>query len=112
VIAAYLRRRGFVGVGRILEAARRIRDVEIDGRRLLDMSLKCSNMGENSGDALNSEYVALVDWRKAVPRAEAKWKRGHGLFTTTHVRASLDNQPTTIAFLDREFGVDVRSLIV
>jgi len=112
VIVAYLKRRGFVGVGRILQPARRIKDVEINGSRLLDLDLKCKNMGENADDPLKSEYVALVEWVKAFPRKEAKWKPKSGLYTTTHVRASLDKQPKTIAFVKREFGVDIRSLII
>jgi uncharacterized protein len=41
----------------------------------------------------------------------AKWKRKSGLFTTQHVKASLDNQPKTIAFVEREFNVKLGRLI-
>ena len=53
------------------------------------------------------EYVATVKWAAAVERSEAKWKAKVGIYTTTHVRASLDSQPTTIAFLEKEFGVSM-----
>lgn len=112
IFAAYLKSFGFVGIGKIMEPARRIRDVEIGGERLLDLNLECENMGENSGNADNSEYVALVKWIKAVRRTEAKWKSHAELYTTTHVRASLDNQPVTIDFLNREFVLDIRSMVV
>lgn len=112
VVAAYLNGRGFVGVGVITQQARRIRDVEIGGQRLLDVSLKCPNMGENAGNANNSEYVALVDWRNSVPRSDAKRKGGAKLHIARGIRASLDNQPRTIEFLSREFGVDIKSLVV
>lgn len=112
VVAAYLKRYGFVGIGKVLEPARRFRDIEIRGKRLIDLELTCPNMRENSDDAENSEYVALVKWIKTVPRNEARWKANAGLYTTTHVRASLDKQPETIDFLDKEFGLDIRALVV
>ena len=112
IIAAYLKRRGFVGIGRIIEQARRIRDVEIKGQKLLDMKLSCRNMAENADSADKSEYVALVSWHKKVSRQEARWKRNAGLFTTPQIRASLDNQPNTVRFLNQEFDVDLKSLVV
>ncbi|HTL97412.1 MAG TPA: hypothetical protein VL181_01285, partial [Holophagaceae bacterium] len=57
-----------------------------------------------------SEYVASVDWIAEVARKDAKWRPKSGLFTTQHVRASLDNQPTTVTFLNKEFGVDLKAL--
>lgn len=86
--------------------------LKIGEKRLLDLDLVSKTMGSNSDDSVNSEYVALVEWLKTVPREQAKWKRRSGLYTPQRVRASLDNQPTTIEFIEREFGVDVRSLIV
>lgn len=112
VIAAYITRYGFVGVGKIIQPAKRIRDVEIIGSRLLDLDLLSKTINSNSDDPINSEYVALVEWIKTVPREQAKWKRKSGLYAPQRVRASLDNQPTTIDFIDQEFGVDIRSLVV
>lgn len=112
VVAAYLKRRGFVGIGVIIKPAERIRDVEIGGQRLLDIKLACPNMGENAGNSDKSEYVCVVDWLKDVSRTEPKWKSGAELYTTTHIRASLDNQPRTVDFLSREFGIEIRSLVV
>jgi hypothetical protein len=100
------------GIGMITKPAEKIRDVEIGGQRLLDIELACPNMGENADSADQSEYVALVDWLKAAPRKEAKWKSGAGLYTTTDIRALLDNQPHTVEFPSAEFGIDVRSLVV
>lgn len=110
-IAAYITGRGFVGVGRIVQPAKRIRDVEIGGKRLLDLNLAAKTMNINSDDPVNSEYVALVEWIETVPREQAKFRRKSGLFTPQRVRASLDNQPTTVDFINQEFGVDMRSLV-
>lgn len=112
VVVARLRSRGYVGVGKVRQSARRVRDVEIRGKRLLDLELKSKHMGENSNSVTESEYVALVKWVKTVPRSEAKWKPKSGLFSSQHITASLQNQPKTIAFVEKEFGVDLRSLVV
>jgi hypothetical protein len=108
---AYLKRYGFVGLGKIREKAMMARDVLIDGKPLLSFPLSAPLMNANSTDPELSEYVCLVDWIKFVPRAEAKKRSAPKLFTTTHVRASLDGQPETVKFLEGEFGINVRELI-
>jgi hypothetical protein len=58
-----------------------------------------------------SEYVALVEWLKWFPREEAKWRSSPKLYTTTHVRASLDGQQETIAFIETQFGISIKKEI-
>lgn len=111
VIAAYLKNHGFVGIGCVTECAKPIRDVTIKGKPLLSYPLHCPNMADNAESDDLCEYVATVKWAAAVERNQAKWKPKDGLYTTTHVRASLDGQPHTIAFLEREFSVKVRELV-
>lgn len=108
IFVAYLKRHGFVGVGRIKENARMIRDVRIGNKRLLDLKLRCENMSENCDDKEDSEYVALVEWLKTCPRDEAKWRSQPKLYTTTWVRASLDGQPDTVKFVEESFKIDIR----
>jgi hypothetical protein len=108
VVAAYLKGCGFVGIGKLTSEAKRIRDVLIGSKPLLEHELACKNMGENIESVELCEYVATVDWIKHVRCDEAKWERNSGLYTTTHVRASLDGQPATVAFLVKEFDVSVR----
>ena len=74
------------------------------------MPLKCQRMGEKGDDSVRSEYVCLVEWIKTVPRGKAKWRRTPKLYTTTHVRASLDSQLNTVAFLESAFGVNLREM--
>jgi uncharacterized protein len=109
--AAYLKRHGFVGIGRIKTSAQMIRDVRIGNKSILDEKLRCKNMNDNSGSQDLSEYVCLVEWLKTVPREKAKWRSSPKLYTTTHVRASLDGQPETVSFLENEFGVEIRKII-
>ena len=111
VIAAYLKRHGFVGIGQIRERARPVREVVVNGLPLLNQPLKCKGLANNVDSDELCEYVALTDWVRYVKRSEAKWRAKSGLYTTTHVRASLDSQPKTIQFLQQEFEVDLRALV-
>ena len=92
VFVAYLIKRGFVGVGRIREEAKMVRDVIIDGKRLADLKLSSRSILDDANDAKYAEYASLVEWIKTVPRAKAKWRSKQKLFTAQHVRASLENQ--------------------
>ena len=89
-----------------------IREVIIKGKPLLSLPLRCQLMGDNSDSPELSEFVALVEWTKWVTREQAKWPATGKVFTSTHVRASLDGQPETIRFLDEQFELCIRDLIV
>lgn len=108
IVVAYLKNYGFVGVGQIKTKSEMIKKVMIDGKRLLELDLRCKNMSDNMNDVDKSEYVSLVKWLKVFSRDEAKWKRNSGLYTTTHVRASLDGQPNTIKYIEENFGIKIR----
>ena len=108
VFAAYLKKHGYVGIGRIKEVAQRINQVVIKGKPLL---LLCPNMGENCESERKSEYVAKVKWIKAVSQENAKMKRKAGIYTSTHVRAKLSRQPKTISFLNKAFSVNLHDLM-
>lgn len=111
VFAAYLKKHGFVGIGRIKTKARMIRYVRIGGRPLLSLPLRCTQMDDNSDSNDLSEYVCIVEWLKSVQRENAKWRATPKLYTTTHVRASLDGQPDTVSFLEEQFGIQIREII-
>jgi uncharacterized protein len=111
VFAAYLKKHGFVGIGRIRTAAKMIREVRIGSKHLLALGLRCKGMSNNSDSDQLSEYVCLVDWMKTVTREQAKWRTKSKLYTTTHVRASLDGQPDTVLFLEDQFGISIRKTL-
>lgn len=110
LIAAYLKGKGFVGIGRITQCAAPIRSVLVQGKPLTNHSLSCSNMVDHIESNTLCEHVALVDWIRAVAPKDAKWAPKAALYTTPLVRASLANQKGTILFLDNEFDVDLQSL--
>lgn len=107
VVVAYLKRHGFVGIGRIKQQAKTIKEVTIKGKPLLSLPLQSQNMGDNKDNPELCEYVALVDWIKCVPRDQAKWRKSPKLYTTTHVRASLDGQQETLRFIEEQFDVSI-----
>ena len=111
VFAAYLKRYGFVGVGQIKSRAQMIRNVRIGNKDLLSLPLSCQNMNDNYESEELSEYVCIVQWFKTVPRDQAKWRSSPKLFTSTHVRASLDGQPETVSFIEEQFGLEIRKII-
>ena len=103
--------KGFVGVGRITHKAEMIKNIEINGVKLLDKKLKCKKMGVNSDSVEKSEYVALVEWIKKVPRSKAKWKSNIGLFTPRPIRATLEGQIKTIEYINKNFALDLEELV-
>lgn len=112
VVAAYLKSHGFVGIGIVIAKAKPIRDVTVRGKPLLSYSLRRAGMSDNADSDSLSEYVAQVNWVNAVDRKDAKWKSREGLYTTTHVRASLDGQKKTISFLETAFQVKFADLLI
>jgi LEM-3-like GIY-YIG domain len=110
ILAAYLKTKGFVGIGKITARAVPIREVRINNKPLIAHNLACKNMAENVDSDEKCEYVALVEWISAVEAINAKWKKNSGLYTTTHIRASLDGQPDTKEYLETEFGVSFSDL--
>ncbi len=108
IFAAYLKGKGFVGIGQITEKARPIRELRINGRPLVSLPLECRKMDDNIDSDEKCEYVALAKWIKAVHEGEAKFKSG--IYTTTHVRASLHNHPETRSYLEEAFDVSFSEL--
>ena len=110
VVIAYLKGAGYVGVGIVNSRAVPYLDYRHKGRLLSDFNLVAPDMAHNSDNPALCEYVTSVRWVAAVPRQHAKWQRNSGLYSTTHVRASLANQPLTIDFIENQFGVSLRDL--
>lgn len=115
VVVAYFNRHrkyhGFVGVGRIKERAKMIKEVVVGGKPLLSLPLRCTHMGDNKDDRNLCEYVALVDWLSTVPKEKAKWRKSPKLYTATHIRALLDGQQETLRFIEEQFGITIGDIV-
>lgn len=111
IVVAYLKNHGYVGVGRVNEKAVKVKDYKINGESLKHLDLKVSNIFENAENE-KTEYLVKVDWIKSVNDKSAKWKSNSGLFTTQLIKASLQSQPKTIDFLEREFNIIFKDLLL
>ena len=111
LVAAYLKGYGYVGIGRVTQKAVRVNDFKIDNRLLSSYDLKVLDIYDNSHNE-NSEFPVKIDWIKTVEKKAAKWKSNNGLFSSQLIKASLQGQPKTIEFLEKEFEVDFKELML
>lgn len=105
MVAAYLSRCGYVGIGLVQNEAVMIKDFKVNGQLLKFQQLNQSRIFENSNNPRTSEWVVSIKWIKTVPKKEAKWLKG--LFKYLSIKASLANQKKTIDFLEKEFNFKV-----
>ena len=110
VLAAYCAGSGFVGVGIVRARAVRVRQFRRRGQSLTQSKLKIPKLFERADDREFAQYLVEVDWKKTVPRDEAKFRRNSGLYTPQRVVASLANQPVTRKFVEEVFDVSLDAL--
>ena len=110
IVIAYLKGCGFVGVGKVKEKAIRISDFRHNGKSLNEFPLKIKNIFNNSGNE-KSEFILKVTWLKAFERKDAKWVKKSDLFTTRQIKASLQSQKKTLDFINKEFEMDIITLL-
>lgn len=111
VVAAYLAKHGYVGIGIVTEQAVPMRDFHVDGRPLCQHDLAQPGMCERIDDNELTEYLARIAWIKTVDKSEAFFSPKSGLFTTQLIRASLSRQPKTISYLENAFALDIKGLL-
>ena len=112
IVAAYIAKRGYVGVGRVLARAVPARDFRVNGKLLINQidPGKPRNIAKHFDDDAKCEWMAPVEWIKWVSRSKAHFEKNSGLFASRTVRASLKNQPKTVQFIEDRFGVNLFKL--
>ena len=110
IVIAYQIGKGYVGVGRVIEKAKRVNDFLVNGETLKNYPLKQPNIFENC-DNEKSEYLVKVNWIKVFNDNQAKWSTRSNLFRSRLIKASLARQVNTINFIEREFGVKLKDLL-
>ena len=110
IVAAYLTGHGYVGVGRVQHRAVPYSQYLHEGLPLGAQNLAQPGLAHDAGDLEICEYIVAVDWLETVPREGAKRisKKKEGHYAPQRIRASLDDQPATITFIDESFGVSLR----
>ena len=111
IVVAYLKNHGYVGIGRVTEKAIRVNDFKIDGRLLSQLELKVREIFDNC-DNDKSEFLVKIDWKKTFDKDQAKWKSKFGLFTSQLIKASLQGQQTTRQYLETEFDIKFKDLLL
>jgi len=109
-IAAYLKGKGYVGVGIVESEAVPITQFSFGTKKLLTLKL-AANMASNANDASKCEHVVKIDWIKSVPRESAIFKRRSKLFAPQRVRASLDGQTKTLKFIEDEWDLSFDDIL-
>lgn len=73
-------KKGYVGVGKVLERSVPIKEfkIEYEGveKSILDVPLKVEAIKDGSDDLENCEYFVRVEWIKKVPEIQAYWEKG------------------------------------
>jgi len=106
VVVAYLKRKGYVGVGIVKEKAINVANFRHNRKSLRDFELVQPDIFHNYEND-KADFLIKVKWLKSVPRNEAKWKSGIGLFTTQKIVARLSGQTKTINFVQKSFELDL-----
>ena len=104
-------KRGFVGVGSVLDTVVPVKDfrVEVGGQSvpILEAPLDAPAMGENATDPNTSEYVDPRKWLKTVPVSEVV-SGTVGMFANQNMACRLQGEKGefTIARVSELFGLD------
>jgi len=113
IVLAYLKTKGYVGLGKVTNKRVKAIDFIYKGKKLFEYKndLAQPNIFENPNNNEIAQYCVGVKWIKQLGKDNALWKRKSGIFTTQQVVASMLNQPGTINYLSKEFGIDIYGLI-
>lgn len=125
LVAAFITKRGYVGVGRVMERCKPIAQFDFDGLKLKDFNIPISILKFDFittaevperpplrqilfANAYNkkTEYAVAIDWEREVDCENAKWKPG--LFANPNIVCSLDRQSDTVDFLESEFSIRLK----
>ncbi|WP_366183788.1 GIY-YIG nuclease family protein [Flavobacterium ovatum] len=112
IIVPYLKGHGYVGIGRVEEKAVPISQFKYDGKSLREIPLKKQSMFDNY-DNEKSEYLVKVNWIKTVESNQAKKAtRKDGIYSTQLIKSTLQGQPKTVEYLEKEFGIKFADLML
>lgn len=99
---AYMKGLGYVGYGEVTKEASLIKDLEVNGKKLLEQPLKAPQAAENSSDPELSEWVVGIKWLKTFERSEPQYFKN--IFANQNIVCKLrDSQ--TLEFLENKFEV-------
>jgi hypothetical protein len=103
-IFAYMKGKGYVGYGVVIESACMVKDfiVDSEGKNLLELPLTAPDVSEHQDDPEMCEWAVKVDWKKIFHRNQAKSFKG--LFANQNIVCKLRHQQT-LDFLREQFEI-------
>jgi len=128
IIAAFITKRGYVGIGKVISSAKPIRYFKFNGIQMVDLDIETgilmdihSNQNyvkklpylkesifENAENE-KTEWVVGIEWLKSVNhKNDAYWVPRNSLFASRSVQCSMANQHRTILYLEECFGVNFK----
>lgn len=109
IIIAYLKSKGYVGVGRVTQTRVKAAEFKVNGTPLRDLKSKLQqpNLFENQDNNDLAQYCVGVRWIKKVDKDNAIWEKNKNLFTTQQIVASMLNQTATIEYLNEKFDINI-----
>ena len=110
ILCAYLSGFGYVGIARALESACPATEFYFKGKLLSTYPLKSPKMMAVLGDIRDAEYTLKVDWI-STRKKEDRIGGDRNAWRSRAMYGSLENQPKTLALLEKEFGVSFHSLL-
>lgn len=124
IVAAYIKERGYVGLGIVAELAVAIKDFKFGTKTFKDLTIErefiqgiLTNKEQVpelkyvrktlfcNADNNKTEFAVRIKWLKTVNKEKAFWERNAGLYAKPHIQCSLKGQPITIKFLMEKFGI-------
>lgn len=103
-IYVYQKKHGYVASGRVIEAAVRARDFLVNGKSILECDLANPNLGHDSDNDEDCEYLVRVRWLRAVDLTEAVGSStGPPLFANQNIVCKL-RDPRTLEILGARLG--------
>ena len=97
-------------VGIVRGRAQPALDFHVNGKLLIDFKGLPPRIDEHLGNDNLCEWMTPIEWKTTVERKAAHRKPKEGLFTSRRVRASLENQPETVRFVERCFKIGLFKL--
>ena len=112
IVAAYLKHFGYAGIGKVTSKAVPAIEFRTNGDLLSSQKLVQPEIVNLEGDKKDGEWIVGVQWISARHRSKAMpARKKDGIFSTTHIVASLQNQPRTVRILEDFFAVNFASLL-
>lgn len=111
ILCAYLSKRGYVGVAKVLETAVLAKNFTYRGKPLSTCEVITPKMFDVPSNPKDGEHLLKVKWVVTKTR-ENGVGRDRSVWRSSSMLGSLEKQTKTLSFLEREFKIKFRNLLL